>query len=76
MSDFKKIKHHQSPGDIPKHDKIRMRESKLPFFIFAWQLMGEKAIRAFRNSLRIRERAVLKERTRKEINRQLLDNQK
>lgn len=54
-----RIKFHQFPGDIPKKQKIRMLEDRThPHF--GWLL---------KNVMRPRERAVLRERARQEIER-------
>jgi hypothetical protein len=53
------VKTHQMPGDVPKSEKIAMLEGKH---------VDRKRGRAFRKGLKARERAVLKERTRREIN--------
>lgn len=65
LSAFKKIKWRHMPGDISRGHKLILRE----------QLDPNEAARskAFNREIRLRAKAVLKERTKREIARQLDD---
>lgn len=58
-----RIKFHQSPGDYSKGVKIAMIEGR----ISNW----EPQRKAFKEELKLRERAVLKERTRRWVEQEL-----
>ncbi len=60
-----RIKMHQQPGDISKQRKQAMLEGRDP---------RRKVAKSFKRELLKRERTVLRERTRKEIARQLEDS--
>ena len=53
-----RVKTHQMPGDVPKQVKQAMLEGRHP---------DKNRSRAFKSALRARERAVLKERTQREV---------
>lgn len=55
-----RIKMHQMPGDLPKRDKIALLERRAP-------LHDQWRVKGYRKMLRSRERAVLKERARKDM---------
>jgi len=59
-----KIKMGQTPGDVGVGHKIRMMEGRVPED-------EKRRAKGFRKDVRLRERATLKERTRKEIERAL-----
>ena len=64
-----RIKHHHMPGDIPKQDKIEMLEYS-PYALnrtetFSGEPLRDK--RGYKNLIRMKERAVLKERFRKRL---------
>lgn len=56
------IKMHQMPGDIGKREKISMLEGRC---------LDRRRAKAYRKMIRSRERTVLRERTRNEIEKQL-----
>lgn len=58
-----KIRKHDFPGDIPMSEKIEMIEGK-----FA---ENKKQTKIYKKMLLLREKAIIKENTRKEINEQL-----
>lgn len=53
-----RMKHGQMPGDYNKTVKIRMRERRQGFDYLGLYVIGPNAIRSFRHSLKMRERAV------------------
>lgn len=62
---YRRIKHGEMPGDISRRSKIRLREMRTgeEVMVFPWQILGVKAAKAFfRYCIRVRERAVLKRR--------------
>ena len=65
-----KLKMHQFPGDIPKSDKINLLEDN-PMHVSLNRLMSvaqhKAAGKSFKKMVRMKERAVLKERTRKDV---------
>lgn len=70
-----RIKHRQMPGDIPKREKIAMREhphapqkrdKKLSRSNKTWT----RRAKSYKKMLQARERAVLKERAAKDIQKQ------
>lgn len=72
-SEFKRVKHHHFPGDVSKRTKIAMRENKVKSPLLRsgmYPLIGKPA-KAFRKRVNSTTKAVLKEKTRKEIQRQL-----
>lgn len=74
-SDFKRVKHHHMPGDVSKRTKIAMRENKVRSPLLRsgmYPLIGKPA-KAYRKEVNMKTKAVLKERTKKEIQRQLED---
>jgi hypothetical protein len=54
-----RIKFHRFPGDVSRGVKIAMLESRFPH---------RNRAKSFKGGLRMRERAVLKERARREVN--------
>ena len=62
-SDFKRVKHHHMPGDIGKGEKKKYRSKPS---------MNKRA-KSFNDTVRARTRSTLKDRTIKEIQRQLED---
>lgn len=66
-----RVKFHRFPGDISRAAMIRMVESRRPFYVFPWQLVGRNAIRSFRGMLKMRERATEKRRTERLIREQI-----
>lgn len=69
-----RIKHRQMPGDVGKGTKIEMREKGVAEVVYSprhKQQIGATACKSFKKTIRMRERAVLKERAKKEIKRQL-----
>lgn len=71
MNEHKRVKHGQQPGDIPKHDKIAMREKKTPIEIFPWHTITEKAAKTYRNGLREKGKTVQRRRDKAVIKEQL-----
>ncbi len=64
-SDYKRVKHHHTCGDIPKSDKIHMREKHE-------RQNGERGgVRGWLRMIYAKTRAVLKRRTEKEIETEL-----
>lgn len=57
-----RVKMHDMPGDLAKHEKIAMREGRHP---------DRKRAKTFRNVVKMRERATLKRQSSKEIEEQL-----
>lgn len=58
---FKRIKHGQLPGDVGKQDKIKMRENA----------NASTVNKAFNKMVKMKAKAISKERAKKEIKRQL-----
>lgn len=52
LSEFKRVKHGELPGDVSRKTKIKMRERSLPFWIWPWQYISDKCIQSFRRDLR------------------------
>lgn len=73
LSHFKRIKQHRFPGSVPKSEVEEMRERRGRF---AEEGEGERgrARNYIRTQLKTRERAVLKERARKEIEDEVLSH--
>ena len=51
QNEHKRVKHGHVPGDIPKADKIAMRERRTPIFISAWHSISTKAAKVYRKML-------------------------
>lgn len=65
---YKKIKHGQVPGDMSKYAKAKMLEKpSITWFLFPWQKIRPTAAKAFRNMKRMKERAILKRRTKRMV---------
>lgn len=65
-----RVKFHRFDGDVSKAAKIRMLEKRTPFSVFPWYWIGLKAIRSFRQMQRMRQRAVSKRQSRRQIEEQ------
>lgn len=52
MTEFKRVKHGQQPGDIPKRSKIRLREKRVPVHLFSWQVLSLACAKEFRAYVR------------------------
>jgi len=65
LSNHKRIKHHDMPGDIPKNDKIAFREGKPDSLGHCGKSFNDEVVK--------RTRVVNKRRTSKEITEQLDD---
>lgn len=76
LSEHKRVKHGQQPGDLPRRTKIRMRERRGAIWLagasHAYEL-GEKVIKTFRKILQAKSRKVQRRRDKREIERQLND---
>ncbi|MBI5262742.1 MAG: hypothetical protein HY852_13100 [Bradyrhizobium sp.] len=77
LSEHKRVKHGQQPGDLPRRTKIRMREKSGPIWLtgasHAYEL-GEKVIKSFRRILQKKGKKVQRRRDKREIERQLDDD--
>lgn len=62
LTEFKRVKHGQQPGDVPKRTKIAMREK--------FQEIG-KAAKAFRRYLSEKSRTVQRRRDRRAYEREM-----
>lgn len=51
LTEFKRIKHGQQPGDVSKRTKIKMREKKIPAAVSPWQTITAPQAKAFRRFL-------------------------
>lgn len=75
LTEFKRVKHGQQPGDVAKRHKIRMREKQTPFRIWYsseyGQLMSNACGKAFRKFLQEKSRKRQRRRDAEEIERQL-----
>jgi hypothetical protein len=71
----KRIKMGNLPGDIPIQSKVTMLEKPKKSFVsfgsFGYSLAA--AAKGFKKMIRMKEKAVLKERTRDEIKREMSD---
>lgn len=65
--EFKRIKHGQMPGDLPKRMKIWMREGRAPFMAWPWPVVSEKQAKSFRRFLSEKSRTVQRRRDKREI---------
>lgn len=65
LTEFKRIKHGQQPGDLPKGAKIRLRECRVPFR-FSWgQRCGLALAKEFSRYVRDKGRTVQRRRDKK-----------
>lgn len=62
MTEFKRVKHGQQPGDIPKQAKILLRERCVPVRLFPWQILTSACAKEFRLYLRDKGRTVQRRR--------------
>ena len=62
---YRRVKHHQLPGDIPKGAKIAMRER------LEHPIASTKAVRKWVRTVEAKTRAVLKRRLQKELRKEL-----
>ena len=51
LTEFKRIKHGELPGDISRRAKIRMREIGDRFDVWPWQTISENCANTFRRFL-------------------------
>lgn len=67
LSEHKRVKHGEQPGDISRAAKIHMRESSIEFNVFPWQTINWKCIKSFRKYLSDKGRTVQRRRDKREI---------
>ena len=51
LTEFKRIKHGELPGDISRRAKILMRERGGRFNVFPWQYISENCAKVYRRFL-------------------------
>lgn len=68
-SDYKRVKHHQFPGDVSRWQKIAMRENDInsPFLNSGKYPLRGNPSKVYRKMVNMKTRAVNKERALKEI---------
>jgi hypothetical protein len=75
LSEHKRIKHGQHPGDYIKKRKIAMREKRVPFRIYwggdAFTTISVKCAKAFRNFFKFKSKKRQRQRDKDEIKLQL-----
>lgn len=80
LSEFKRVKMGQQPGDISRRSKIKMRESseeiQIHFSKTAFQTIGEKAIKVFNAVLNKKSKKVQRRRNKDVINYELENMEK
>lgn len=74
ITEFKRVKHGELPGDISRWAKIRMRENKgrkgTAFNLWPWQRLNEKLSKSFRRYLLDKSRTVQRRRDKEAIHAQ------
>lgn len=77
LTEFKRVKHGEHPGDISRRAKIRMREAhKIPqhkdgFYYLPWQFINWKLMKSFKNYLRDKSRTVQRRRDKRVAQEQM-----
>lgn len=75
LTEFKRVKHGELPGDISRRHLIAMREKRVPFRVYYggghFQQIGIKCAKVFRKNLTKKSRTVQRRRDKKEIESQV-----
>lgn len=63
-TEFKRVKHGHTPGDLPRRIKIAMREKRVPVKVFSWQIITVNQAKSFRRDLIKKSKTVQRRRDR------------